>query len=109
MSVDTHAQRMTGDSSRPHAQPAEPCILVLFGASGDLTKRLLMPALYNLCADKLLPERFALVGIAREELSTEAFRERMTADIHRYTTRQPIDPPVWERLGARLHYTSGDF
>jgi glucose-6-phosphate 1-dehydrogenase len=109
MSVDTHAQRMTGDSSRPHAQPAEPCILVLFGASGDLTKRLLMPALYNLCADKLLPERFALIGIARDALSTETFRERMTADIPRYTTRQPFDPAVWERLAARLHYTPGDF
>jgi glucose-6-phosphate 1-dehydrogenase len=109
MSVDTHAQRMTGDSSRPHAQPAEPCILVLFGASGDLTKRLLMPALYNLCADKLLPERFALIGIARDALSTETFRERMTADIPRYTTRQPFAPAVWERLAARLHYTPGDF
>jgi glucose-6-phosphate 1-dehydrogenase len=109
MSVETHAQRMTGDSSRPHAQPAEPCILVLFGASGDLTKRLLMPALYNLCADKLLPERFALIGIARDALSTETFRERMTADIPRYTTRQPFAPAVWERLAARLHYTPGDF
>jgi glucose-6-phosphate 1-dehydrogenase len=96
----------------PHheaARLAEPCILVIFGASGDLTKRLLMPALYNLAADGLLPQRFAIVGIARDELSSEEFRTRMTADIQRFTTRQPFDPRVWERLAANLHYAAGDF
>ena len=57
--------------------PAEPCVLVIFGASGDLTKRLLMPALYNLACDGLLPDRFCIVGLAMDDLSTEAFRERI--------------------------------
>lgn len=48
--------------------------MVIFGASGDLTKRLLMPALYNLACDGLLPKRFALVGVAMDELTTEQFR-----------------------------------
>lgn len=109
MSSETHVETITGESPRPQAQLADPCILVLFGASGDLTKRLLTPALYNLCADGLLPERFALVGVARDEMSSEQFRERLTADIQRFTTRQPFDPKPWERLVSRLHYLPGDF
>ena len=50
-----------------------PCVMVIFGASGDLTKRLLMPALYNLACDGLLPEEFAIVGMAMDELTSEAF------------------------------------
>src|SRR6185312_3179175 len=56
---------------------ADPCILVIFGASGDLTKRLLMPALFNLACDRLLPGRFAIVGIAMDEMTTEQFRAKM--------------------------------
>jgi glucose-6-phosphate 1-dehydrogenase len=101
--------RVIGEKPRPQAQLADPCILVLFGASGDLTKRLLMPALYNLCADKLLPEHFAIVGVARDELSSEQFRERLTADIQRFSTRQPFDPHNWERIASRMHYLPADF
>ena len=61
--------------------PANPCILVIFGASGDLTKRLLMPAFYNLACDGLLPDQFAIVGIAATEMTTEGFRDRMSTDI----------------------------
>ena len=63
-------------ATRPRAAApvADPCLLVIFGASGDLTKRLLMPALYNLACDGLLPERFAIVGIAMDEMSTDEFR-----------------------------------
>jgi len=57
--------------------PAEPCVLVIFGASGDLTKRLLMPAFYNLVCDGLLSEQFAVVGIAMDEFTTESFRGKM--------------------------------
>src|ERR1700685_4059014 len=68
--------------------PAEPCVLVIFGASGDLTKRLLMPAFYNLVCDGLLPEQFAIVGIAMDEFTTESFRERMSNDIKQFSTRK---------------------
>jgi glucose-6-phosphate 1-dehydrogenase len=47
------------------AKPADPCAMVIFGATGDLTKRLVMPALYNLSRTKMLPENFALIGVAR--------------------------------------------
>ncbi|HEY7157331.1 MAG TPA: glucose-6-phosphate dehydrogenase [Gemmataceae bacterium] len=109
MSDETQTQSVRGEPPRASAHPADPCLLVLFGASGDLTKRLLMPALYNMAADGLLPERFAVIGVARDELTSEAFRERLTADVHRFATRQPFDPRPWELLAPRLHYISGEF
>ena len=65
-------------------QPAEQlgsCIMVIFGASGDLTKRKLIPALYNLAKEGYLPDDFAVVGVARSEMNSEQFRERITADM----------------------------
>jgi glucose-6-phosphate 1-dehydrogenase len=109
MPSETQVVRKTGHKP-PVAEPvADPCLLVIFGASGDLTKRLLMPALYNLACDGLLPERFAIVGIAMDEMSTGDFRARMTQDIQKFSTRKNFDPAVWERFVARLHYTSGNF
>ena len=91
------------------AAHADSCILVIFGASGDLTKRLLMPALYNLACDGLLPRQFAIVGTAMDELTTAAFRERMTLQIQSFNTRSKFDPAIWDRLCSRLHYTPGKF
>jgi glucose-6-phosphate 1-dehydrogenase len=89
--------------------PAEPCILVIFGASGDLTKRLLMPAFYNLACDGLLPEQFAIVGIAMDPFTTESFREKMSIDIKQFSTRKEFDPKPWDWLCSRLNYMQGKF
>jgi glucose-6-phosphate 1-dehydrogenase len=89
--------------------PGDPCILVIFGASGDLTKRLLMPALYNLSCDGLLPDRFAVIGIAMDELTTDDFRARMSRDIRTFNTHKELDVAVWDKLCARLYYTPGKF
>jgi glucose-6-phosphate 1-dehydrogenase len=83
--------------------------MVIFGASGDLTKRLLMPALYNLLCDELLPSQFAIVGMAMDELTTDNFRERMTRDIQTFNTRKDFDAKAWDRLCSRLHYIPGKF
>jgi glucose-6-phosphate 1-dehydrogenase len=91
------------------AKPGEPCIMVLFGASGDLSKRLLMPALYNLLLDGLLPAEFALVGIAMDEMTTDSFRERMSRDIVTFNTRKDFDAKAWANLRDRLYYISGKF
>jgi glucose-6-phosphate 1-dehydrogenase len=93
----------------PISPPADPCVLVVFGASGDLTKRLLMPALYNLRCDGLLSDHLALIGVALDEMSTETFRERMSRDIHTFQTRKEFDEKVWADLCSRLHYMSGKF
>src|SRR4051794_6683901 len=89
--------------SRAVSPPGDPCILVLFGASGDLTKRLLMPALYNLACDGLLPEQFAVVGMALHDLTTDEFRENMSRDIRAFNTRKELDPKAWDDLCSRLY------
>lgn len=93
--------------SEPRPEPANPCAMVIFGASGDLTKRKLLPALYNLARDGLLSQSFAVVGFARRPMTTETFHERLTEDIKEFATG-PVDPDVWGRLVSRLYYLSGD-
>jgi glucose-6-phosphate 1-dehydrogenase len=88
---------------------AAPGVLVILGASGDLTKRLLMPALYNLACDGLLPEEFAVVGMARKEMTTAEFREQQRRDIRGFSTRKSFDDDRWRWLESRLHYMGGDF
>src|SRR5207244_2814050 len=89
--------------------PEDGCLLVIFGATGDLTKRLLTPALYNLACDKLLPEHFAIVGLGRTTGTTEAFREQLTEDIKKFSTRSNFDEAVWQQFLPRLHYGSLSF
>ena len=87
MAGETLVSRTVGEQPQGATAPADPCIMVIFGASGDLTKRLLMPALYNLACDGLLPEQFAIVGMAMDELTTDQFRDRMTTATSRSSTR----------------------
>ena len=89
-------------------RPGDPCIMVIFGASGDLTKRKLIPALYNLAKDNLLSKEFALVGIARNELSSEQFRDMIGKEIGEYATTK-VDPDLWHWLARRIYYLAGDF
>ena len=87
--------------------PADPCVMVIFGASGDLTKRKLVPALYNLAKDGLLAEQFAVIGVARSEMTHEEFREKLASDIEEYSPGE-IDPKIWDWLAKRLYYSPGD-
>ncbi|RLS25254.1 MAG: glucose-6-phosphate dehydrogenase [Planctomycetota bacterium] len=88
---------------------ADPCIMVIFGASGDLTKRLLMPALFNLYCGGLLSSEFAIIGIAFDSLDTESFRKKMTEDIKKFNTRKVFDENQWNEFVQKLQYTQGDF
>ena len=89
---------------RPHA-----CVVTIFGASGDLTKRKLIPALYNLALEKRLPERFAVVGYARSEMSNEAFREKMREAVSEFSRTGLKDPAVWDQFASTLYYVQGDY
>src|SRR5262252_691823 len=89
------------------APPAGPCCLVIFGASGDLTHRLLVPALYNLAAGGLLPDAFAIIGVARREMSNDAFRSDLAQALRRFAIRG-IDERTTGRLLARATYVNGD-
>jgi glucose-6-phosphate 1-dehydrogenase len=88
---------------------SEPCIMLVFGASGDLTKRLLVPALYNLECDGLLHENFALLGTAMENITSEQFRAKMSEDIKKFHTRNTFDQDKWDKLVSRFYYVSGSF
>lgn len=89
------------------APQTQSCIIVIFGAGGDLTKRKLVPALYNLERDGLLPERFALIGNARENVDTNEFRKRMRAALEQHL-HSPPDPEIADRLINSFHYLPGD-
>ncbi len=92
---------------RPEFPPADPCVLVIFGATGDLTKRKLVPALLHLVEEKLLPERWAVLGVGHQEHSRDAFSERLAEDVRKIAPRA-IDERAWEELARRLDYLSGD-
>src|SRR6266699_6685047 len=84
-------------------QLSDPCIMVIFGASGDLTKRKLIPALYNLAKEEYLPRGFALVGIARSAMNSERFRDKITADMNSFYVND-LDGESWGEFVKRLHY-----
>ena len=89
------------------ARPADPCCLVIFGASGDLTHRLLIPALYNLGVAGLLPDAFALIGVARSQSSSEAFRADLAQSLPKFATRE-VDKAVAEKVLACVAYVEGE-
>ena len=90
------------------ARVADAATLVIFGATGDLAKRKLLPALYNLNADHLLPEGFGVVGRGREPLTTDAYRERVSRDLQRFGTAG-TERGRCEWLESRLTYLPGPF
>ena len=87
---------------------SEPCVMIIFGATGDLTKRKLFPALYNLAQEDFLPENFAVVGVGRQELSSEDFRHQIIADLKKYMGEKP-DAKLLKWFEERTFYTGGDF
>ena len=89
------------------AEPAEPCVMVIFGASGDLTKSKLLPALYNLAKGGQLSEEFAVVGVARTDMTHESFRETMREKVREHLTGE-FDQERWDWLEERLYYACGD-
>ncbi len=97
---------ISGKRKRRQAEPAS--TMVIFGAAGDLTRRLLLPALYNLACDGLLSDDFRLIGTARAELSTDQFRASLSEDIHKFATAK-IDEKSWEDMVARITYVQGNF
>ncbi len=110
----TDSSQIFGDAAinQASALPSEPCVMLIFGASGDLTKRLLIPAIYNLACDNLLSDNFAILGSAISELNTEQFRATMSSGedgIRKFHTRSKFDEEVWEKLVSRFHYQKCSF
>jgi glucose-6-phosphate 1-dehydrogenase len=92
----------------PQARPGDPCVLVIFGAAGDLTKRLLVPALYNLRRARLLPEEFAVIGVSRNEIDSETFRRDFGISLRESGNGEVVDGDLnW--LAERLYHLQGEF
>ncbi len=87
---------------------ADPCVMVIFGATGDLTKRKLFPALYNLAKDDFLPHKFAIVGVGRQEMTPKDFRSQIITNLHEFIPHGP-DPKLIKWFEERIYYTGGDF
>ena len=87
----------------------EPCVMVIFGATGDLTHRKLLPALYNLALEHPLPTGFSVVGFARRPYSDEQFRQQALEAINQYSRQKPVNPQVWDSFAAGIHYLQSDF
>lgn len=96
------------DSSRAKKN-VEPCILVIFGATGDLTSRKLMPALYNLAREGQMPSHFACIGFARREKSNEIMREEMLTAVNQFSRVRPVMPEVWQTFSDQLFYHQSEF
>lgn len=95
--------------TQPHGgRPGDPCVMVIFGAAGDLTQRKLIPALYNLAKAELLSKEFAIVGIAHNPMSDDDFRKRVSEDIKHYAGKD-MDASVVEWFAQRLYYVTADF
>jgi len=84
----------------------DPCVMVIFGASGDLTRRSLIPSLVELIRKDLLPSRFSVLGMSRSDWSDDEFRDRMREAIE---SAGEVVEDVWDGLAPRLHYLSGNF
>ena len=86
-----------------------PCILVIFGATGDLTSRKLLPALYNLAREGQLPPQFACVAFARKEKTNEQFRKEVKKDLNQFSRIKPIDETLWLHFQEQIFYYQSEF
>ncbi|MFH1018821.1 MAG: glucose-6-phosphate dehydrogenase [Pseudomonadota bacterium] len=87
----------------------EPCVLVIFGVTGDLAARKLVPALYNLKLDRALPESMFVLGVGRKPHEISDLRKKFLSSANQFSRRTPIDPKVWESLAADFEYIAGEF
>src|SRR6476469_6126713 len=87
----------------------EASCLVIFGASGDLTQRKLIPALYSLAHDGLLPAGQSIIGYSRPEYTDDAFRMAMREACDKFARTKPVDDAIWESFAKGLFYVQGEF
>ncbi|HLQ10615.1 MAG TPA: glucose-6-phosphate dehydrogenase [Ktedonobacteraceae bacterium] len=87
----------------------EPCVMVIFGATGDLTHRKLLPALYNLALEHPLPAGFSVIAFARRPYNDDEYRQQALESINQYSRQKPVNPQVWENFAAGIHYLQADF
>jgi len=105
VSEEIHPFEEPGQTSRS----LDPCIVVIFGATGDLTARKLMPALYNLKREGQLPTNFACCGFARREKTDEVFRDEMKKAVSEHSRVKPLEETLWDSFHSQLFYHQSEF
>lgn len=108
MTTETNESRHPFLKGLSKHRGAPPTVVVIFGASGDLTARKLVPAIFNLCLDNLLPNEFYLVGFGRRPIADDSFRTTMDEAIEQYS-RRPLNKEVWERVRQNMTYHVGGY
>lgn len=113
--MSDHTTQILHAPPRKQAKPPGPCTMVIFGAGGDLTKRLLIPALYNLATTGLLPEQFKLIGVDLADLTAESWRDSLHKMLESFAGNaasesriDKVDDQVWHRLTGQSDYIKGD-
>ena len=86
----------------------EPCSIIIFGASGDLTARKLIPALYHLYKEKQMPEAFRIIGFARREKTDASWRGELRSALDQFSRTKPVDDQVWQEFSQQISYCEGD-
>jgi glucose-6-phosphate 1-dehydrogenase len=86
----------------------EPCSIIIFGASGDLTARKLIPAFYHLCKGKQMPSDFRIIGLARREKTDASWRAELRSALDQFSRTQPVDDQVWQDFSQHIFYCQGD-
>ncbi len=107
MAVSSISENPFREGLLQHKRRPEPSVLVLFGASGDLTERKIIPAFYELEKRNRLPDRFAIIGFARRDYSRDQFRDTLRKSLDKFVPA--VDANVWSKLSERLNYVSSDF
>jgi len=101
-------------ANSPEATPGvlsenlEPFSIIIFGASGDLTARKLIPALYHLYKDKQMPDAFRIIGFARREKTDESWRQELRAALDQFSRTKPVDEKIWAEFSKSIFYCTGD-
>ncbi len=103
----TGKQKEAGNSGTDR-RALEPCSIVIFGASGDLTARKLIPAFYHLAKENLLPPSYRIVGFARREKTDESWRYELRVALNQFSRTKPVDEKVWQAFASNLFYCQGD-
>jgi len=88
---------------------APPCAIVIFGASGDLAKRKLIPAIYEMAREKLLHDSTYVVGYSRSPMTDDQYRKVAREAVQQHARTQPIDEALWKKIEPRIYYTQADY
>src|SRR5579859_2336107 len=97
-----------GENGGAERKNLTPCTVVIFGASGDLTSRKLIPALYHLFKEKQMPPTFRVVGFARREKNDASWRQELRTALDQFSRTKPVDDKVWAAFAENVFYCQGD-